>query len=130
MFARIAMTMMLGCTISAAAEFCDQPLAQIKDDCDQHKAVLLDVREQGEWNDGHVTWAIFLPLSMLRKGLTDADAARLPKDKIIYIHCAVGMRAMSAAKILEKSGYIVRPIKAGREQLVEAGFPATQKDGP
>lgn len=120
---RIALALMGCCALITGADFSDEPLSQIKDNCDQKKSVLVDVREKSEWEDGHVKDAIFLPISILRRGLTDADAARLPKDKIIYIHCAVGMRAMQAGKILEKSGYTVRPIKANHEQLVAAGFP-------
>jgi len=34
----------------------------------------------------------------------------------------MGVRALKAAKILEKLGYNVRPLKAGYEDLVKAGF--------
>ena len=43
-------------------------------------------------------------------------------EKIIYTHCVMGVRAIKAAKILEKLGYNVRPLKAGYEDLVKAGF--------
>jgi rhodanese-related sulfurtransferase len=34
----------------------------------------------------------------------------------------MGVRAVAAAKILEKLGYNVRPLKPGYEELVKAGF--------
>jgi hypothetical protein len=34
----------------------------------------------------------------------------------------MGVRALKAAKILEKLGYNVRPLNAGYEDLVKAGF--------
>ena len=106
-----------------AAEISDDPLPTVQENIAAHKAVLVDVREPGEWKEGHVEGAISLPLSSLRKGV-DASALeqQLPKEKIIYTHCVMGVRARKAAKILEKLGYNVRPLNAGYEDLVKAGF--------
>lgn len=113
-------------TFAPAAEFSTEPLAEIKAKIEKKQAVLVDVREKAEWEDGHVDGAILLPISVLRKGLSEEDGKALPKDKILYLHCAVGMRAMSAAKILEKQGYAVRPLKPGFDDFVSAGFPAAK----
>jgi phage shock protein E len=40
----------------------------------------------------------------------------------VYTHCVMGVRALKAARILEQLGYNVRPLKAGYEDLVTAGF--------
>ena len=106
-----------------AAELSNDPLFSVQENVATHKAVLVDVREPGEWKEGHVEGAISLPLSSLENGV-DASAfeQQLPKDKIVYTHCVMGVRALKAAKILEKLGYNVRPLKAGYEQLVKAGF--------
>lgn len=111
-----------------AAEFSTEPLADIKAKVDQKQAVLVDVREKAEWEDGHVDGAILLPISVLRKGLSEEDSKALPKDKVLYLHCAVGMRAMSAANILEKQGYTVRPLKPGLDDFVSAGFTMAKPD--
>ena len=72
----------------------------------------------------HVEGAISLPLSSLKKGVdSSALEHQVPKDKIVYTHCVMKIRALKAAKILEKLGYNVRPLKAGYEDLVKAGFP-------
>lgn len=119
----------LGFTAFApAAEFSTEPLTEIKTKIEQQQAVLVDVREKAEWEDGHVKGAILLPISALRKGLSEADRKNLPKDKVFYLHCAVGMRAMSAAKILEKEGYTVRPLKPGLDDFVSAGFATAKPD--
>ena len=106
-----------------AAELSNDPLPTVQENVATHKAVLVDVREPGEWKEGHVEGAISLPLSSLKK---DADTSalehQLPKDKIVYTHCVMGVRALKAAQILEKLGYNVRPLKAGYEDLVKAGF--------
>jgi phage shock protein E len=106
-----------------AAELTNDPLPTVQENLATHKAVLVDVREPGEWKEGHVEGAISLPLSSLKKGVdSSALEHQVPKDKIVYTHCVVGVRALKAAKILEKLGYNVRPLKAGYEDLVKAGF--------
>jgi rhodanese-related sulfurtransferase len=109
-----------------AADLTDDPLPTVQENLATHKAVLVDVREPGEWKEGHVEGAISLPLSSLKKGIdTITLEHQLPKDKIVYTHCVMGVRALKAAKILEKLGYNVRPLSAGYEDLVKAGFQKT-----
>jgi rhodanese-related sulfurtransferase len=84
--------------------------------------VLVDVRSQGEWDDGRVAGAIFLPIASLRDGVTPEELKPLPKDKVIYCYCAVGQRALAAANILEKEGYTVKALKPGYRDLVKHGF--------
>src|SRR5262245_16517792 len=106
-----------------AAEPTNDPLPTVQENIATHKAVLVDVREPGEWKEGHVAGAIPLPLSSLKKGVdTKTLEQDLPKDKIVYTHCVRGRRALKAAKILEKLGYNVRPLQAGYEDLAKAGF--------
>lgn len=99
-------------------------LDAVKVRVNEKKAVLVDVRSEDEWKDGHVKAAQFLPLSELSKMSETQIREKLPKDKIIYTHCAVGARALKAGKILEKMGYDIRPLKPGYEDLVKAGFEA------
>ena len=92
-----------------------------------HALALVDVREQREWDDGHIDGALFLPLSWLReqsKGDSFAErlGEKLPGKKILYIHCRSGGRALTAAGLLRKAGYDARPLKAGFEDLRKAGF--------
>ena len=105
-----------------AAELSNDPLPTVQANIATHQAVLVDVREPGEWKEGHVQGAVSLPLSSLKDVDTTALEQQLPKDKIVYTHCIMGVRALKAAKILEKLGYNVRPLNAGYEDLVKAGF--------
>ena len=87
------------------------------------KAVLLDVREKSEWDDGHLKDAKLLPLSVLKDGAKAEYVARVvPKDKIVYLHCGSGVRSLKAADELKKLGYDVRPLKPGYKDLLKAGF--------
>jgi acetyl esterase/lipase/rhodanese-related sulfurtransferase len=87
------------------------------------KAVLIDVREKGEWDQGHLKDAKLLPLSNLKEESLPTDLPQiLPKDKIAYLHCAAGRRCLKAAEILRKHGYDVRPLKDGYKNLLTNGF--------
>jgi rhodanese-related sulfurtransferase len=126
LFAAIAMS---ASTAVWAAEHTKDSLDQVKENLAGKKAVLLDVREQGEWDRGHLKDARLVPLSELKKADSDAGvkeklAEKLPKDRIIYCHCARGVRALFAAQALEKLGYDVRPLEAGYDELCENGFEA------
>lgn len=111
------------CTHVHAAELNNDPLPVVQENIATHKAVLVDVREPKEWKEGHVEGAISLPLSALKTGVEPSALERqVPRDKIVYTHCVAGVRALKAANILEKLGYKVRPLKAGYDDLVNAGF--------
>ncbi len=70
------------------------------------KAVLIDVREPGEWADGVVTGALLLPLSDLRGPRTLwTPALETHKDKELIIYCRSGNRSGIALKILEAEGF-------------------------
>lgn len=115
------------CAVAATAAFAAEPtkdsLATVKKNVEGEKAVLVDVREKSEWDAGHLAGAICLPLSELRNGVSAAQLKkRLPQDKILYTHCVVGKRSLTAAGILAQQGFEVRSLKAGYKELIGAGF--------
>jgi rhodanese-related sulfurtransferase len=106
-------------------QFTKDSLDTIKKNVASGKAVLVDVRSEEEWKRGHIVGSVFLPVTSLRKGGDPKKIAKiLPKNKktILYTFCVVGMRAKTAAYELGKQGYIVRAVKPGYEELLEAGF--------
>ena len=119
----------VGCLLSFngafAAEHTKDSLAVVKQKLADKSAVLVDVREQAEWDTGHLDAAILLPLSGLQKG-TDSSQ-KLMKGKIVYTHCKAGIRSVAAGEILSKQGYDVRPLKAGYQDLLDAGFAPAKK---
>ena len=64
--------------------------------------IVLDVRDQSEFRQGHITGAINMPLRDLEKRLDELDAH---KDKPIIIVCKVGQSAGSASKQLKAKGF-------------------------
>jgi phage shock protein E len=98
-------------------------LDAVKDSVKAGKAIIVDVREQAEWDAGHLKGAILIPQSKLKVEGQLADLLKvLPKDKIIYTHCRAGGRALTCGDILKKQGYDVRPLKPGYEDLLQAGL--------
>jgi len=110
------------------ADHTKDTLNTVKKAVAEEKAVLIDVREKSEWDDGHLKDAKLLPLSILKAEPKAEDVARvIPKDKIIYCHCGSGVRCLKAADALKKLGYDVRPLKSGYADLLKAGFAPAQK---
>jgi sulfur-carrier protein adenylyltransferase/sulfurtransferase len=63
---------------------------------------VIDVREQTEWDAGHVEGATLIPLS----DLPQRAAADLPdRDQPLLVHCAVGGRSARASAWLVQNGY-------------------------
>jgi rhodanese-related sulfurtransferase len=116
----------LGSRVSAI-EFTEDSLATVRKNIDAKKAVLVDVRSKEEWDKGHVEDAIFLPIAKLEQLERDKLAKLLPKKKILYTHCAVGMRAEAAGEILAEHGYEVRVLQPGYEKLIKAGFKKAER---
>jgi phage shock protein E len=107
----------------SSIEFTKDSLDVVKENVATQKAVLVDVRSEQEWNKGHIEGSIFLPVTSLRKGGDPKQIAKkLPKQKVLYTFCVVGMRAKTAAYVLEKHGYRVRALQPGYDELLEAGF--------
>jgi len=71
-------------------------------------SIFLDVREQSEWDQGHVPRALHIPYEDVR-----ARAHELPLDRPIVTYCAGGIRSSLAASILESSGHDVANLRGG-----------------
>jgi phage shock protein E len=118
--------------LASAAEHTKDSFDKVKLNLAQKQAILLDVREQNEWDRGHLQDAQLLSLSELKRATSDPAvkeklAKDLPKDRIIYCHCQKGVRALMAGTLLERLGFNVRPLEAGFDELRDAGFPAAKK---
>ena len=87
--------------------------------------VLIDVREESEWNAGHIDGAIHLG-----KGIIERDIeGRIPdKDASLILYCGGGYRSALAADNLQKMGY-TRPLSmtGGWKGWVKARLPTTTR---
>lgn len=117
------------CLITIAADHTSDSLETVKKMIAEKKAVLIDVREQDEWDYGHLQDAVHLPTSKINKGVTAEELSKIAgKDTVIYLHCKVGKRSADAAKKLKSTGRDLRALKPGYFALIDAGFaPAKSK---
>lgn len=126
-FTRFALCMLAAWFVLAgpavAAKYSKDSLEVVQNRVTEKKAVLIDVREEKEWKQGHLKAAKLLPLSHLERGVSKEKLKEfLPKDKIVYLHCASGARCIEAAELLTDLGFEVRPLKPGYDAFIEAGF--------
>lgn len=76
---------------------------------DPAKTQLIDVRDLGEWERGHIEGAIHIPVNALRDRLSEVDGT-----KEIMVYCAIGLRGYIAARILKQNGFEnVRNVSGG-----------------
>ena len=67
-----------------------------------HKPVLLDVRTQSEYNDGHIQDAINIPHDQLLK---EPQLVSAYKDSQMVVFCRSGVRAGKVIEMLEGLGF-------------------------
>ncbi|MFO1322687.1 MAG: rhodanese-like domain-containing protein [Burkholderiales bacterium] len=85
-------------------------------------AVLLDVRETGEFTGGKLPGAIHIPLSQLK----DRGAAELAKfnARPIVVYCSRGQRSRSAGSALAGLGFgSIYQLHGGLKAWKDAGLP-------
>ena len=88
-------------------------------DIEMENKFLLDVRTQDEFSLGTLPGAVNIPLDELRDRI-----AELPKDKMIYTFCAVGLRGYLAYRILTQYGFEkVRNLSGGLKTYRAATAP-------
>ena len=86
-------------------------------------AFVLDVREQDEWDAGHVEGATLIPLGELPNRLSE-----LPKDKQIIVMCKTGNRSAQGRNLLLANGFSqVTSMAGGITAWVQAGLPTVTK---
>ena len=81
-------------------------------------ALLLDVREPAEFQEGCLDGAVNIPLGQLRDRVNE-----LPLDREIWINCGVGQRAYYACRMLSQHGFRVQNLSGGY-QTYRAWYPA------
>ena len=87
-------------------------------------ALLLDVREDDEWEAGHAPVALHLPMGEVGDRMDE-----LPTDRTIVCICRLGGRSGSVALHLAGSGYDVRNIAGGMQAWADLGLPVVDSSG-
>ena len=76
--------------------------------CKEAGDVILDVRSQEEYDDGHIDGAILMPVDEIRTRFAELD-----KTKSYVVYCGVGYRAYISCLFLKANGYKVKNMSGG-----------------
>jgi molybdopterin/thiamine biosynthesis adenylyltransferase/rhodanese-related sulfurtransferase len=88
------------------------------------RAVVLDVREASEWEQGHIPGAIHISKSYLEQ---QVEAAVPDRDAKVVLYCAGGVRSLFGAQTLRALGYTdVTSMSGGFQQWKSQGLPWQQ----
>jgi hydroxyacylglutathione hydrolase len=85
---------------------------------------LLDVREDDEWEEGHVEGSLHVPYHDLRDGLPGTVA----NGKQLAVACSIGNRSSIAASLLKRAGVedVIHVANGGVADLEEEGIPLVE----
>jgi rhodanese-related sulfurtransferase len=85
------------------------------------QTVLMDVREDLEWQKGHAAQAVHLGKGILER---DLEEMYPEPDREIIMYCGGGFRSVLTAAVAQKMGYRnVYSLKGGYKGLVQAKWP-------
>ena len=77
-----------------------EEVKKIMDSGEEH--IILDTREQYEYDEGHIAGAMLIPYTEIEN---KAEEMLPDKDKLILVYCRSGRRSKIAAESLAKLGY-------------------------
>lgn len=96
-----------------------QTVAAIKDHAD---VLLIDVREQVEYDAGHIPGITLIPM-----GEVPGRLAEIPKDKTVIVTCRSGNRSSQVASYLQEQGFTnIHDLQGGIIAWQQAGLPIEQ----
>jgi hydroxyacylglutathione hydrolase len=80
--------------------------------------MVLDVRRDDEWAEGHIGGAVHIPLDQLEDRMDE-----VPIDRPMWVHCASGFRASIAASLVDRAGRHVIAVHDEWEQASKHPLP-------
>jgi rhodanese-related sulfurtransferase/glyoxylase-like metal-dependent hydrolase (beta-lactamase superfamily II) len=84
----------------------------------RHDLKILDVRDQNEWEEGHIKGAVHIPYYFLEQRLQELDTTQP-----VAIVCASGQRSSIACSLLQKHSFThLYNVVGGMEAWEQAGF--------
>ena len=83
--------------LDLAPEVNVQTVAEVKDRTD---VTVLDVREQWEYDEGHIPGVVLIPLGEIPNRLSE-----IPTDKTVIVTCRSGNRSAQAVDFLRQNGF-------------------------
>ena len=99
------LAVLTGCGGSSMQQNSYQQISQqtAKQMMDEEQVLILDVREQEEYDSGHIPGAVLLPVGGIDG---ESAAAVIPqKDTTVLVYCRSGNRSKQASAALAELGY-------------------------
>ena len=88
---------------------------------DPEAPIVIDVREQHEWDAGHIPNTVHIPRGSLEERIESVVPDR---SRPIVVSCAVGARSLLAARTLQEMGYAnVATFPGSFQEWSRAGLP-------
>lgn len=85
---------------------------------------LLDVREDDEWDAGHIDGAQHIPLGQLADRLPE-----VPKERTVVAVCRSGSRSEAAVRGLRRLGFEAENLEGGVNAWSRGGLPLLDASG-
>lgn len=104
-------------------EVTEAPIADVPVTFDD-SVVLLDVRENDEWERGHAAGAQHIPMGDVPARMEEIDS-----DATLFVVCHAGGRSMRVAQYLARNGYEPINVSGGMLAWAGAGRPVVTDDG-
>jgi len=114
----VSLLLLMGCSFVQASDELVSPKEASVLTADK-KAVIVDVREDDEWNAGHIAGAVHIPLNQLEARLPELQSY---KDTSIITQCQSGKRSLKALELLKSAGF-------SKVASMDGGIVAWRKDG-
>ena len=108
----------------ATQQYAYQSPEVLRSQIENNELLLVDVRRQAEWNDGHIPQANYSFLGNLMN-----HAEHLPSDKTILFQCRTGARSAVACSIAQAAGIEgVINMEGGIVEWMQLGFPVVTEE--
>ena len=100
----LSLLLLAGCGRNAAdGAYRQISQEEAKEMMDNQEVIILDVREQDEYDGGHIPGAVLLPVGTINE---ETAAGVIPeKDATVLVYCRSGNRSKTASSTLAELGY-------------------------
>ena len=103
LFLLLALLTGCGSTAENTGTYTQISQEKAKEMMDKQDVVILDVREQDEYDSGHIKGAVLLPVGTINEA--SAAAIIKSKDTVVLVYCRSGNRSKTASQALVDLGY-------------------------
>jgi sulfur-carrier protein adenylyltransferase/sulfurtransferase len=108
-------------------EITEVDAARTRELMDAGDFLLVDIREQDEWDEGHIPGAVHIPRGNLESRI---ERAAPDQSQTVVLYCAVGNRSVFGTRTLEELGYTdVASLAGGFTDWKRNGYPVELNAG-